>query len=72
MIRSILEERELFTCHAVSKDIVDPNTSILWFCNKHMLRNENLSKYIGNNEKTKITCKLTKVLFLIFLYLIFF
>ena len=59
-VRTIIENRETYDGHAVSKELLDPDTALAWFCSKHMLRTEKLSKYSGNNEKTKITVKLTK------------
>ena len=33
----------------------------LWFATKNMGRDKKLSDYLGNNEKTKVVVKLTKV-----------
>merc|ERR1712154_188331 len=43
-----------------SKEIRDAKTAQLWFASKKLLRSDELSKYIGKNEKTKIIVKITK------------
>ena len=42
------------------KEVHDAETGQLWFTSKKLSRDETLSKYIGNNEKTKIVIKITK------------
>eukprot|EP00486_Rosalina_sp_Unknown_P006095 CAMPEP_0201575822 /NCGR_PEP_ID=MMETSP0190_2-20130828/21239_1 /ASSEMBLY_ACC=CAM_ASM_000263 /TAXON_ID=37353 /ORGANISM="Rosalina sp." /LENGTH=245 /DNA_ID=CAMNT_0048005919 /DNA_START=271 /DNA_END=1008 /DNA_ORIENTATION=+ len=43
-----------------SKEVHDIETGQLWFTSKKLLRSEELNKYIGHNEKTKIVVKITK------------
>lgn len=43
-----------------SKQVKDVKTAQLWFTSKKLLREDELNKYIGNNEKTKIVVKITK------------
>ena len=43
-----------------SKEVRDAKTAQLWFTSKKLLRSDDLSKYIGHNEKTKIVVKVTK------------
>eukprot|EP01083_Nonionella_stella_P071057 190596_1 len=43
-----------------SRDIYDAKTAQLWFAAKKLLRKDELNKYIGNNEKTKIVVKISK------------
>ena len=43
-----------------TKQVHDVKTGQLWFTSKKLLRGDQLNKYIGNNEKTKIVVKITK------------
>eukprot|EP00484_Ammonia_sp_Unknown_P000849 CAMPEP_0197020662 /NCGR_PEP_ID=MMETSP1384-20130603/1508_1 /TAXON_ID=29189 /ORGANISM="Ammonia sp." /LENGTH=294 /DNA_ID=CAMNT_0042448333 /DNA_START=50 /DNA_END=934 /DNA_ORIENTATION=+ len=43
-----------------SKEVHDVDTAQLWFASKKLLRGDVLSKYIGNNEKSKLVVKITK------------
>lgn len=42
------------------RKIYDPEKAQLWFATKKLMRGQLLSKYAGNNEKTKIVIKIVK------------
>eukprot|EP00996_Jenningsia_fusiforme_P002043 NODE_2889_length_1095_cov_34.442639_g2650_i0.p1 GENE.NODE_2889_length_1095_cov_34.442639_g2650_i0~~NODE_2889_length_1095_cov_34.442639_g2650_i0.p1 ORF type:complete len:251 (+),score=57.75 NODE_2889_length_1095_cov_34.442639_g2650_i0:121-873(+) len=44
---------------ADQKELYDPATANLWFASKLLHRDKILSDFVGKNEKTKITCKIT-------------
>ncbi|XP_055644629.1 cilia- and flagella-associated protein 298 isoform X2 [Toxorhynchites rutilus septentrionalis] len=44
-----------------SLDVIEPSKAQLWFAGKQMLPECKLGDIIGNNEKTKIIIKLTKI-----------
>lgn len=41
-------------------DILDPETSLLWWAGKQMMPGNKLKEHVGKNEKTKVICKLQK------------
>jgi hypothetical protein len=53
-----LDDEEDLTGSEDSKHVVDPETCMLWFAGKQMLRDQALSKYVGKNEKCIIKAKL--------------
>lgn len=42
------------------KDVLDEETTQLWWAGKEMVRSKKLKDYVGRNEKTKIIAKLQK------------
>ncbi len=60
VVRTVLEDTETFAGHALSKDLQEPKTCMLWWAGKPLQRDQPLSKFVGRNEKTKIVAKLTR------------
>lgn len=44
-----------------SKEVLDPETATMWFASTELLRKDPISKFVKNNNNTKITVKLAKV-----------
>ena len=44
-----------------SLQVLDENTTQLWWAGKELQRGKKLQDFIGKNEKTKLVCKLQKV-----------
>ena len=42
------------------KEVLDEETTQLWWAGKEMVRGKKLKDYVGRNEKTKIIAKLQK------------
>lgn len=59
-VRMILDGKEDLSGKDASKDVLDEETTVMWFAGKIMQRDHQLKKYVGNNEKTKIKVKLSK------------
>jgi cilia- and flagella-associated protein 298 len=58
-VAACLDDDEDLSGSAYGKDVLDPETSCLWWAGKQMLREgQTLRDYIGKNEKTKVVVKL--------------
>lgn len=53
----IENDEELAGCED-SKHVVDPDTAVLWFAGKAMIRQQVMSKYVGKNDKCTVKAKL--------------
>jgi len=59
--RLIFEDEEDLSGSQASLDVQDPETSIMWWASKQLLRQgKTLKDYVGSNNKTKIVVQLTK------------
>ncbi|XP_014242590.1 UPF0769 protein C21orf59 homolog isoform X3 [Cimex lectularius] len=58
-IRQELENTEDLSGTQASREVIDIALAQLWFSGKEILRGKELKDYVGANEKTKITVKLT-------------
>ena len=43
-----------------SNELIDVETSALWFCGKEMPKDQTIGKWCSNNEKSKLTVKVSK------------
>lgn len=59
-IRLEFENKEDLTGTQGSLDIIEESRACLWFSGKEMMRGTKLKDYVGRNEKTKVTVKLSK------------
>lgn len=59
-IREELENREDLSGTGDSKQVLEPAMTQLWFAGKELQCGEKLSKYLGNNEKTKVIIKVQR------------
>jgi len=59
-VRQILDEKEDLSSSAAGLEVLDPETTSVWWASKEMARGKTLADYVGRNEKTKIICKLQK------------
>lgn len=59
VVRQNLEDNEQLAGQEESKYVLDPDTCVLWFANKEMMRDEKLEKYSGRNDKCIIQVKFT-------------
>lgn len=59
-VRQIIDGKEELAGTQDSLNVMEPDTSTLWFAGKQMFREQPLSKFIGTNEKTTIIAKLQK------------
>lgn len=61
VIRLEFENNEDLEGTQASKEVIDPALASLWFSGKELHRGKLLKDFIGSNEKTKITVKLSKI-----------
>ncbi|CAH1404630.1 unnamed protein product [Nezara viridula] len=59
-IRLEFEEKEDLSGTHGSLEVIEESHACLWFSGKEMLRGKKLKDYVGPNEKTKITVKISK------------
>jgi len=59
-VRLAIEDTEELEGSALGADILDPETSLLWWAGKQMMPGNKLKEHVGKNEKTKVICKLQK------------
>jgi hypothetical protein len=57
-VRLELEGNDNLAGMADSKHVVDPETCVLWFAGKQLMRDQVLSKYTGRNDKCILKAKL--------------
>ena len=50
-----------FLIFQAASQVLDENTTQLWWAGKELLRSKTLEAFTGKNEKTKIVVKLQKV-----------
>jgi hypothetical protein len=58
VVRLAMEDQEDLSGQEDSKHVVDPESCLLWFAGKQMLRDQVMSKYVGKNDKCIIKAKL--------------
>lgn len=61
VIRLELENNEDLEGTQASKEVIDPALAALWFSGKELQRGKTLKDFVGTNEKTKITVKISKI-----------
>ncbi|XP_077294626.1 cilia- and flagella-associated protein 298 isoform X3 [Arctopsyche grandis] len=59
-IRQELENREDLKGTQASLEVLDPATTVMWFCGKQMLSGNLLSVHLGKNDKCKVIVKLCR------------
>jgi len=58
--RQVVEGTEDLEGTAEGQEVVDPETTIMWWASKQLDRSKNLADFVGKNDKTKIVVQLTK------------
>jgi len=59
-VRMALEDDEDLAGTQFGQEILEPDSTQMWFANKMMLPENKLKDHVGRNEKTKVVIKLTK------------
>lgn len=59
-IRLEFEDKEDLSGTHASLEVIEESRACLWFSGKEMLRGKKLKDYVGPNDKTKITIKISK------------